>query len=53
MTLCKRAEYFERKGIDTEILCAGCSKDVDKSCIAIYELSTILEKSKEYSEVGE
>ena len=53
MTLCKRAEYLESVGIDTEIVCAGCSEDENKSCIAMYELLAIVDKSKEYNEVGE
>ena len=51
--ICKRAKYLNEHDINTDVLCLGCSEDEDKSCTAVFVLSTILEKSKEYSEVGE
>lgn len=44
---CIRAEYFERKGIDTEIVCSGC--DEFSGCVAISELKAIVELTPKLS----
>lgn len=52
MVICEREEYLKNAGIDTEIVCAGCSED-GKDCTALYELLVIVDKAKELREVGE
>ena len=42
MTICTRAEYLERTGINTEIICAGCD---ETGCRALNELDAIVKNA--------